>query len=201
MVPETIPGKTYAPGRTFKAMSRADYDGLGQADKDRIVRTRHVGIVQSSEAKIHAALLDAMTQTRLLPDGSTRGPYRHDEIAVLLVHKDDPILPDELRPTLEDQGLEIAVLVVERGPFAQHLLVFEAPDPAHPDRKIRPYRKAGRVLSQPSPPMTVYFAVFDCGMSTALIMGFDPSRPMAESVPKDPAAPGPPSIDPMPRGE
>jgi hypothetical protein len=199
MVP-AVPQQASGPERPFRPISASAYKDLDPGTRDRIVRARHIGIIQSSEKTIHGLLMDALTQSRQLPDGTFREPYRHDELVMVLIHREDPVFPEELRPTLENQDLEVGIFPVYREQFAQHLLTFEAPDPAREGKTIRPYRRAGKVLTQPPPNMTIYFAVFDTGMCTVTFMGFDPAA-QGDTVPMDPGTPAPPSIDPMPKGD
>lgn len=181
--------------RQFKAIAGHEYEAMDAVTRDRVVRTRHLGILQNSEVKVTSILKDALTQPRATPDGAVVPPYSRGDIVMLLIHRDDPIFPVELRETLEDQDLEVAIFAAERETFANHLLNFSTLDPA--GKSIRPYRRAGKVLATPPPELCVYFAVFDCGMCTVTFMGFDPEQKM-ETVPVDPNAKLPEPVDPMP---
>lgn len=203
-VPEMVPTESSehmqtAPTRSFRAMSAADYANMDPTTKARVVRIRHMGDIQASEQRIVEILTEAMTVPRVLPDGTHRPPYRHDEIVVVLIHKDDPILPEGFAEVLEDQGIDVGIFTLERETFAAHLMQFQVEGlPGSGMPATRPYRKAGKALAAVPPPGTLYVTVFDLGMCTVTFFGFDPSNPTAESVPMDPSHPVLPSVDPLP---
>lgn len=204
----------------FKPITPEAYKNLDAKTKDRQIQARHLGIIRMLEKKITQLLIEALTVPRQMADGVR--PYRHDELVVVCMHREEPIVPTELRKPWEMQEIEVGLIVSERASFAAGIAEFVTrlcanPDcgrsfaqdaatccycnaPANPAAKTSvPYRHAAGVLKNPSPPATVYVAVFDTGMCTVTFLGFNAADPAAETVPADPNVPAPRAVEPLPR--
>lgn len=206
----------------FRAISQRDYAGMDQATRDRLVRARHTGIIRTNENRIIGLLLEALSNPRSMPDGTTRPPYGLNELVVVLMHREDPITPMELRASWEAQGLEVGVFLSEREPFANGIMTYtvrrcenndcraiaaehvaECPECGYKNQVpgkfvTRPYRESGKALLQKSPTNTFYVAVFDTGMSSVTFLGFNPVDPSQDTVQAVPGEPSPRPVDPLP---
>jgi len=156
----------------FRAMNRAQYEALDPRTKDSLVKARHAGIMRAAEQQLDARLRAALAQPVVDPaTGQAAGPPPTlDQLVALMMDREDPACPPELRAALERSNLEVLVDVVLRAPFVAGVagLTFEG---------RQPYREAARALAQPPPPQTVYFAVFSAGICTVTLVGFDPAAP------------------------
>lgn len=203
---------------SFRSINREEFLKLDPSTKDAAARARHLGIIRNSESQMVELLLDAMLKPR-----SDRPPYRHDEIVVVLMHRDDMITPPELKRSLELQGLEVGIFVTERSEFSNALMVFTACQCVNKEcrqwfaelgeacphcnepfsksaRVVKPYVHAGETIKRAAPPQTIFVAVFDLNVCTVTYLGFDPNR-IGEDVPADPNYPPPPSVVPLPPSE
>lgn len=180
-------------------MSPADYANMDPNTRDEVVRSRHLGIVRNNEELVKQNLTVLLTQPRQMPDGGVLPPLKHEDIVVLMMHRDDPITPEELKDSWEQQNIEVGVFFQsDRVGMATRLMNLTMEEIAGPGKgNQRPYKPVGRVLMQPAPPNTVYLAVFDCGMCTVLFVGFDPNNPDIEYINADPNVKPPPAVAPL----
>lgn len=186
--------------KQFRAMNKADFDNMDPSTKNAVVRARHMGIMRNCEELIKNSLTMALTQPRQIGE-DVLPPPTHEDLLVLLIHRDDPILAEfgNTRDNWEQQNIEVGMFVCSRMEFAQKIAAW-VPNGQAGDGN-RPYRKTGRILGQPPPPLCVYVAVFDMGMCTVTFIGFDPNNPNGETVPADPNVAPPPAVEPLERIE
>lgn len=189
--------------KQFKAISKADFDNMDPQTKDAAIRSRHLGIIRSSEEIISNQLKIALGTPREV-NGDILPPLKHEDLVVVLIHREDPILSAEelepMRDNWEQQNIEVGMFISGRTEFAAGISAWK-PREDPPNSKNRPYRKVGKLLMQPPPKGCVYVAVFDMGMSTVLFIGFDPNNPGVETVAADPNTPPPPAVEPLERVE
>ena len=192
-----------ADRKTFRSISPTDYGNLDPNTKDEVVRTRHLGIVRNCEKLIESELINTLTKPRIGSDGSTLPPLKHEDIVVVLMHREDPITPQAMRDSWEQQNIEVGVFIAaDRLLFAEAMAIW-TPEPVagQPPSNKRPYRNVGRVLLQAPPPGCVYIAVYDTGMCTVTFVAFDPANPNAEYINADPNVKPPPAVAPLPLAE
>jgi hypothetical protein len=155
---------------TFKQMSAADFAVLDSATKNTMVQERHKKILEEACREIKdektgimkpGALIEQFT-TALQTIGPSGKPFEPKDLVAVLMHRDDPITPPDLRAQWAAKNLEVAVLVAQRREFAQGIAEFGMA----PDERIKPYANAARVLSDEPPEGFFYSAVFDMGMCT-----------------------------------
>lgn len=182
-------------------MSTSDFANMDPRTRDQAVRSRHLGIIRNCEEMISAQLKTALITPRNV-EGNVLPPLKHEDLVVVIIHRDDPILADigDMRDNWEQQNIEIGMFVTSRTEFAAGISAW-APKDQSPDNKSRPYKKVGRTLMQPPPPSCVYITVFDMGMCTMLFVGFDPNNPDADYVNADPNVAPPAAVEPLERVE
>ncbi len=185
----------------FRSISPSAYAELDPSTKNEIVRARHLGMIRNSESIISEQLVAALTQDRPMPDGSIMPPAKHEDIVVVLMHRDDPITPPDVKDRLEQQNIEVAIWPADRAAFAEGMRnypKFGFDESGKPIGSERPYKKVFNVLSQKIPDQCVYIAVFDSGMCTVIFVGFDPTNPNGvEYIQTDSSVKPPPAVSPL----
>lgn len=166
-------------------MPSVDFERLTPIQKKQFLQVRHRGIIRSCHETIVQQLKAALGQPRVNPDGTpAEGVWTVSDLVAVLMHRDDPITPPEMRPMWEAQGLEVGVFVADRMAFSQGIGEW------HPEDKpaMHPYMPTSKTLRDAPPPGCFYVAVFDMGMCTVTVI-----EPEKEKAPPAPAEDPPPA--------